>query len=50
MRFPANVREDMLEFLGATPIEDAQLKQMIADVTAHLNESRHGDGRNATRA
>jgi len=39
MQFPDSVRADLLEFLGATPVEDAQLKQMIADVSARLNES-----------
>ena len=39
MKFPDSVRADLLEFLGATPVEDAQLKQMIAEVTARLDES-----------
>lgn len=39
MQFPDSVRTDLLEFLGATPVEDAQLKQMIADVAARLDES-----------
>ncbi|MGC9369530.1 MAG: hypothetical protein ACP5DX_08350 [Paracoccaceae bacterium] len=39
MQFPDSVRADLLEFLGATPVEDAQLKQMIADVAARLDES-----------
>ncbi len=43
MRFPDSVRADMLEFLGATPVEDAQLKQMIADVTQRLERSPRGN-------
>jgi len=34
MRLPENVRAEILEFLGATPVEDAQLRQMLADVHA----------------
>lgn len=34
MRLPAHVRAEILEFLGATPVEDAQLRQMLADVYA----------------
>lgn len=39
MQFPDNVRSDLLEFLGATPVGDAQLKHMIADISAHLDSS-----------
>lgn len=35
MRLPAGIRADLLEFLGATPVEDAQLRQMIDDITSH---------------
>lgn len=51
MRFPENVRADMLEFLGATPVEDAQLKQMIAEVTALLGDSSRSEfqGRSQSR-
>ncbi|MGB8622669.1 MAG: hypothetical protein WCD16_07610 [Paracoccaceae bacterium] len=38
MRLPAGVRTDILEFIGATPVGDAQLKQMIADVTQRLED------------
>lgn len=38
MQFPANVRADMLEFLGATPVEDAQVKIMIDDVSRRLRD------------
>ncbi|WP_212523668.1 hypothetical protein [Actibacterium sp. MT2.3-13A] len=41
MKFPDSVRADLLEFLGATPVEDAQLKQMIADVAARLDDSAY---------
>lgn len=44
MQFPDNVRSDLLEFLGATPVGDAQLKRMIADISAHLeNPARLGE-------
>lgn len=36
MRFPQNVRSEMLEFLGATPVDDAQLQRIIADVSRDL--------------
>jgi hypothetical protein len=36
MRLPEGVRTDLLEFLGATPVVDEQLRQMIADVTRRL--------------
>jgi hypothetical protein len=39
MKFPDSVRADLLEFLGATPVGDAQLKLMIADLAARLDES-----------
>lgn len=37
MLFPENVRSDLLEFLGETPVGDAQLAHMIADISAHLD-------------
>jgi hypothetical protein len=32
MRLPDSVRTDLLEFLGATPVADAQLAEMIQSV------------------
>ncbi|WP_175566961.1 hypothetical protein [Rhodovulum sp. ES.010] len=40
MRLPAAVRIDMLEFLGATPVADAQLERMLHDVDRLLEDDR----------
>lgn len=40
MQFPANVRGDLLEFLGATPVVDEQLKQMIEDISRRLESGQ----------
>lgn len=39
MRFPAGVRADLLEFLGATPVVDEQLRQMIEELSQRLDHS-----------
>ncbi|MGL4312201.1 MAG: hypothetical protein ACRCSU_17095 [Paracoccaceae bacterium] len=36
MRLPHHARTDLLEFLGATPIADAQLSVMIEDIAAKV--------------
>lgn len=36
MQLPAAIRCDLLEFLGATPVADAQLERMLNDVTRTL--------------
>lgn len=42
MQFPDGIRRELLEFLGATPVVDEQLREMIADIFARL-ESEKGD-------
>ncbi|MCV2882397.1 hypothetical protein [Actibacterium sp. XHP0104] len=39
MRLPAGIRVDLLEFLGATPVEDAQLRQMLAEAISRTQPS-----------
>ena len=39
MSLPSSVRTDLLELLGATPVEDAQLREMLAEATASLADS-----------
>ena len=36
MRLPEHARTDLLEFLGATPIADAQLSVMIEDIAGKV--------------
>jgi hypothetical protein len=40
MRLPEAARTDLLEFLGATPIGDAQLSAVIDSVTERLTRER----------
>lgn len=40
MRLPDAVRIDLLEFLGATPVADAQLAAMIDDMAAARRADR----------
>lgn len=40
MRLPDSARADLLEFLGATPVADAQLSVMIDDVVESLRSDR----------
>lgn len=40
MALPDWARADILEFAGATPMADAQLKMMIDKVSARLSERR----------
>ncbi len=46
MRLPAGIRGDILEFLGATPVDDAQIRRIIADAVEH---GRQGSDRAAAR-
>lgn len=39
MRLPASMRADLLEFLGATPVEDAQLRLLLTDATARIQDA-----------
>lgn len=34
MLLPMSLRRDLLEFIGGTPVEDAQLRQILADLSA----------------
>lgn len=43
MRLPAGIRTDLLEFLGATPVADAQLERMLRDVDHQMEQSRNAD-------
>lgn len=36
MALPKNMREDLLELLGGSPIEDAQLIEIMSDLTSPL--------------
>ncbi|MEX5730124.1 hypothetical protein Ga0609869_003477 [Rhodovulum iodosum] len=38
MGFPQSVRSEMLEFLGATPLDNAQLRLIIAEVARDLDQ------------
>lgn len=40
MQLPAGIRADMLEFLGATPVEDAQLEHMLNYINTMLQADR----------
>jgi hypothetical protein len=40
MRLPDTARTDLLEFLGATPVADAQLSAMIDDMAETLRTDR----------
>lgn len=40
MQFPGKVRRELLEFLGATPVMDDQLRHMIADITFRLESGQ----------
>lgn len=40
MRLPDAARGDLLEFLGATPVGDAQLSEMIERLTARIEPER----------
>ena len=42
MRLPDFARADLLEFLGATPLADAQLSAMIDDFAEKLTAERSG--------
>lgn len=42
MRLPDAARTDLLEFLGATPIADAQLSAVINSVAERLVRERSG--------
>lgn len=42
MRLPDAARNDLLEFLGATPIGDAQLSAVIDSVAERLVRERNG--------
>lgn len=35
MKLPAGIRGDVLEFLGATQVEDAHIRRIIAEVAEH---------------
>lgn len=38
MRFPEHIRQELLEFLGATPVVDEQLRTMIAEVAQRIQD------------
>ena len=40
MRLPDSARTDLLEFLGATPVADAQLSEMIETVATNASIER----------
>jgi hypothetical protein len=40
MRLPDSARTDLLEFLGATPVADAQLSEMIETVATNASGER----------
>jgi hypothetical protein len=42
MRLPDSARADLLEFLGATPVADAQLADMIETVNARIGNDLRG--------
>ncbi|MGC9420296.1 MAG: hypothetical protein ACP5EN_15145 [Rhodovulum sp.] len=43
MRLPAGIRTDLLEFLGATPVANAQLERMLRDVDNQIEQGRGAD-------
>lgn len=43
MRLPAGIRTDLLEFIGAAPVADAQLERMLRDVDTMLDNQRHAE-------
>jgi len=40
MRLPDSARTDLLEFVGATPVADAQLSHMIDTIAEKLRSER----------
>lgn len=42
MSLPSSMRTELLELLGATPVEDSQLREMLAQATASLAEKDAG--------
>jgi len=38
MRLPANDRFDLLEFIGATPMEDLDLDELIEQITTQVSD------------
>lgn len=40
MRLPDSARADLLEFVGATPVADAQLSQMIDTIAEKMRSER----------
>lgn len=49
MQLPDGIRADMLEFLGATPVADAQLEHMLNYINTMLDR-RRGPERTEERA
>lgn len=47
MRLPAGIRTDLLEFIGATPVADAQLERMLRDMDLVLEDQRRHGGAEA---